>query len=303
VNKVRIINDLVTGGVDNVLSAEQGKELGNVVDELNGKEILLFNVGAYNNWISNRYIISSNGLLNTSTINSVTDFIDISSYMQLKCIVNVNTAADSGACVAFYDEDRNYISTCILGTVGIQIGHQNIIADVPNMAKYARFACRDTERNSWFLIGVVAAKSSLTDVVVGAYKMRLTNNDIVSGKYRNIIGGIANSAALCYSLPIKVSCGDKVVLLNALLQNTCAFITRVSELGEYISKYLNDNGLSQENDLVVNVTKEQLRKIDEDLYYRNKPEGQEFTPSDTDVVVKFENLNMIFTSEKEQEGK
>ena len=67
---------------------------------------------------------------------------------------------------------------------------------------------------------------------------------------------------------------------------------KIYELGEYISKYLNDNGLTQENDLVVNVTKEQLRKIDEDLYYRNKPEGQ-----------KFENLNMIFTSEKEQEGK
>jgi hypothetical protein len=78
---------------------------------------------------------------------------------------------------------------------------------------------------------------------------------------------------------------------------------KIYELGEYISKYLNDNWLTQENDLVVNVTKEQLRKIDEDLYYRNKPEGQEFTPSDTDVVVKFENLNMIFTSEKEQEGK
>jgi hypothetical protein len=78
---------------------------------------------------------------------------------------------------------------------------------------------------------------------------------------------------------------------------------KIYELGEYISKYLNDNGLNKENDLVVNVTKAQLRKIDEDLYYRNKPEGQEFTPSDTDVVVKFENLNMIFTSEKEQEGK
>lgn len=78
---------------------------------------------------------------------------------------------------------------------------------------------------------------------------------------------------------------------------------KIYELGEYISKYLNDNGLTQENDLVVNVTKEQLRKIDEDLYYRNKPEGKEFTPSDTDVVVKFENLNMIFTSEKEQKGK
>ena len=75
---------------------------------------------------------------------------------------------------------------------------------------------------------------------------------------------------------------------------------KIFELGEYVSKYLNDNGLNSENDLVIKVSKEGLRKIDEDLYYRNKPEGKEFTPSDTDVVVKFENLNIIFTAESEQ---
>ena len=230
-----IINDLTTGGTTDVLSAEQGKVLGDVVDELNGKEIVLFNAGAYNNWISNRYIVSSNGLLNASNGYSVTDFIDIAAYQQLKSIVNISTSQLSGACIAFYDENKNYLSTCVHGTVGTQIGHQNVIADIPNGAKYARFGCSDTEKNSWFLTGVITAKSSLTDTVVGAYKTRLTNNDIVSGKYRNIFGGIANSAALCYSLPIKVSCGDKVVLLNALLPDTCAFITRVSELGEYIS--------------------------------------------------------------------
>ena len=75
---------------------------------------------------------------------------------------------------------------------------------------------------------------------------------------------------------------------------------KIYELGEYISKYLSDNGLSNDNSLVIGVSKEGLKKIDEDLYYRNKPEGKEFTPSDTDVVVKFENLNIIFTSENEQ---
>jgi len=75
---------------------------------------------------------------------------------------------------------------------------------------------------------------------------------------------------------------------------------KIFELGDYISKFLLDNGLSNENDLVVKVTKEQLKKIDEDLYYRNKPEGKEFTPSDNDVIVKFENLNIIFTVEEEQ---
>jgi hypothetical protein len=65
--------------------------------------------------------------------------------------------------------------------------------------------------------------------------------------------------------------------------------------------FLNDNGLSHENDLVVKVSKEELKKIDEDLYYRNKPEGKEFIPSDNDVVVKFENLNIIFTVEEKPE--
>ena len=75
---------------------------------------------------------------------------------------------------------------------------------------------------------------------------------------------------------------------------------KIFELGEYIAKFLNDNGLRHENDLVIKVSKEELNKIDEDLYYRNKPEGKEFTPSDKDVIVKFENLNIIFTVEEEK---
>jgi hypothetical protein len=78
---------------------------------------------------------------------------------------------------------------------------------------------------------------------------------------------------------------------------------KIYELGEYIAKFLNENGLNQENDLVIKVDKSQLKKIDEDLYYRNKPKGEEFVPSDNDVVVKFENLNIIFTVEEETEEK
>ena len=78
---------------------------------------------------------------------------------------------------------------------------------------------------------------------------------------------------------------------------------KIYELGEYIAKFLNENGLNQENDLVIKVDKPQLKKIDEDLYYRNKPKGEEFVPSDNDVVVKFENLNIIFTVEEETEEK
>ena len=78
---------------------------------------------------------------------------------------------------------------------------------------------------------------------------------------------------------------------------------KIFELGEYITKFLGENGLTKENDLVIKVTKEELKKIDEDLYYRNKPEGKEFVPSDNDVIVKFENLNIIFTVEEEPKEK
>lgn len=74
---------------------------------------------------------------------------------------------------------------------------------------------------------------------------------------------------------------------------------KIFELGAYIAKFLSENGLNKENDLVIKVTKEELKKIDEDLYYRNKPEGKEFVPSDNDVVVKFENLTIIFAVEEE----
>jgi len=76
---------------------------------------------------------------------------------------------------------------------------------------------------------------------------------------------------------------------------------KIFELGEYISNFLSENGLQHENDLVIKVKKGELKKIDEDLYYRNKPKGEGFIPSDNDVVVKFENLNIIFTVEESEE--
>lgn len=76
---------------------------------------------------------------------------------------------------------------------------------------------------------------------------------------------------------------------------------KIFELGDYIANFLRENGLTHENDLVIKVNKGELKKIDEDLYYRNKPDGEEFVPSDNDVVVKFENLNIIFTVEEPEE--
>ena len=76
---------------------------------------------------------------------------------------------------------------------------------------------------------------------------------------------------------------------------------KIFELGEYITKFLRENGVEKESDLLIRVDKSDLKKIDEDLYYRNKPEGEEFTPSDENVIVNFENFNIVFAVEEETE--
>lgn len=76
---------------------------------------------------------------------------------------------------------------------------------------------------------------------------------------------------------------------------------KIFELGEYITKFLRENGVEKESDLLIRVDKSDLKKIDEDLYYRNKPEGGEFTPSDENVIVNFENFNIVFAIEEETE--
>jgi len=45
---------------------------------------------------------------------------------------------------------------------------------------------------------------------------------------------------------------------------------KIFELGEYITKFLRENGVEKESDLLIRVDKSDLKKIDEDLYYRNR---------------------------------
>ena len=75
---------------------------------------------------------------------------------------------------------------------------------------------------------------------------------------------------------------------------------KIYELGSYISNFLRENGVYGESDLVVYVDATELRKIDEDLYYRNKPKGEDFVPSDEDLIVKFDNCNIIFSIKEEE---
>lgn len=68
---------------------------------------------------------------------------------------------------------------------------------------------------------------------------------------------------------------------------------KIFELGNHISTFLHDCGITKGGVLNIKVNKEELRKIDEDLYYRQNPKGDDFIPSDNEIQISFPNVSMI----------
>ena len=68
----------------------------------------------------------------------------------------------------------------------------------------------------------------------------------------------------------------------------------IFELGKFISSKLKEDGITIQSELIVYVTSEEFKKIDEDLYYRNrKDESQEFIPSEGEIDINFELVKII----------
>ena len=68
----------------------------------------------------------------------------------------------------------------------------------------------------------------------------------------------------------------------------------IFELGQFVSSKLKENGVTIQSELTVYVTSEEFKKVDEDLYYRNrKDESQEFIPSEGEIDINFELVKII----------
>ena len=68
----------------------------------------------------------------------------------------------------------------------------------------------------------------------------------------------------------------------------------IMELGQFISSKLKEDGVTIQSELTVYVTSEEFKKVDEDLYYRNrKDESQEFIPSEGEIDINFELVKII----------
>lgn len=68
----------------------------------------------------------------------------------------------------------------------------------------------------------------------------------------------------------------------------------IFELGQTISSKLEDDGITQQSEFYIYLNKEEFKKVDEDLFYRNREdETQEFIPSDGEIDINFDNVKII----------
>lgn len=66
----------------------------------------------------------------------------------------------------------------------------------------------------------------------------------------------------------------------------------ILQLGNELSEKLYKDKFHLKNELIIYVNDNFFKKIDEDFYYRNNPEGKDFSPSFSEINIKFPNLNL-----------
>ena len=68
----------------------------------------------------------------------------------------------------------------------------------------------------------------------------------------------------------------------------------VYELGRSLSEKLMEYGVMGKQELIIYLGENNFRKLDEDLFYRNKTDdGKEFTPSDNEIDINFDLVKII----------
>lgn len=67
---------------------------------------------------------------------------------------------------------------------------------------------------------------------------------------------------------------------------------KITEIGNKITEVLNNARISN-SELKIYVDNESFRKIDEDLYYRQNPDGDNFQESNDSIKIIFDNLTML----------
>lgn len=67
----------------------------------------------------------------------------------------------------------------------------------------------------------------------------------------------------------------------------------IYKMGHELSQSLIKNKVTLKNELNIKVDDESFKKIDEDLYYRSNPNGDDFSPSQSKIKVTFPCLEIF----------
>lgn len=68
----------------------------------------------------------------------------------------------------------------------------------------------------------------------------------------------------------------------------------IYDIGLFISNRLREDGITNKAELSIYVSEDEFKKIDEDLYYRNRVnDEQDFIPSEGEIIVNFDMVKII----------
>ena len=68
----------------------------------------------------------------------------------------------------------------------------------------------------------------------------------------------------------------------------------IFELGQMISSKLKEDGITQKSELCVYLNEEEFRRVDEDLFFRNRRgDREDFVPSEGEIDINFEGVKII----------
>lgn len=68
----------------------------------------------------------------------------------------------------------------------------------------------------------------------------------------------------------------------------------IYEIGEFVSNKIREGNTSGDAELTINVSEDEFKLIDEDLFYRlREDDTQEFVPSEGIININFDNVKII----------
>lgn len=68
----------------------------------------------------------------------------------------------------------------------------------------------------------------------------------------------------------------------------------IYNIGTFLSEALRNDGVEDKASLVIYLSEDEFKKVDEDLFYRNRvDENDKFVPSEGEIDITFEGVNLM----------